>query len=149
MMCKYICMHAGMARERATQGANWAGRGEGGGVWGEVRARSLSMGCLKHSECPSGEYCAADFCHASDVRYPCARCSTCSTCQCDSNAVDNYCPDYCGVRRSVAPTFAALLASVLSFQSVLSRPPYLVYVSYSSSDVQPLKIYAALYTLIH
>jgi len=61
--------------------------------------RRLLFGCLEHSECDTTEYCAANYCLAADVQYPCGKCSPCESCVCDSMSVDNHCPDNCGVRR--------------------------------------------------
>ena len=61
-----------------------------------LTARRSKYGCLAHSECAAGEFCSMVFVQLSDVRFPFGRCNSCDECVCDSFAIDDLCPSYCG-----------------------------------------------------
>ena len=83
-----------------------AGEGEsvaasaGDGERAARRVARFDPGCQAHSQCAHGEFCQAELCgYAWDVRHPCGACRRCEECECDSQAVDHYCPESCGSRR--------------------------------------------------
>jgi len=99
---------AGGVLAAGEQRAEGAGEGEGAREAGHTprtfhgalrRGASYATGCDAHSKCKDGEFCAADLCGAWDVRHPCGSCRRCDQCQCDSQAVDQYCPESCVERR--------------------------------------------------
>ena len=98
------CGMAAAGEERAEgagegEGAREAGQSRTHTFHGALRRARYATGCDAHSKCRDGEFCAADLCGAWDVRHPCGTCRRCEQCQCDSQAVDQYCPESCVGRR--------------------------------------------------
>ncbi len=82
------------------EGESVAASAGDGGRAARRRAR-FDPGCQAHSQCAPGEFCKAALCGTAwDVQHPCGACRRCEECECDSQAVDHYCPESCGGRRS-------------------------------------------------
>jgi hypothetical protein len=92
-------MDDGVAATARTVVADAAGRSQFLQDVAVLRATAGRYGCRHHHDCAPEEFCAAEFCAAAEVKFPCGKCRSCNACLCDSSAIDHYCPASCGMRR--------------------------------------------------